>query len=266
MSATKELFINPILDLERLQVIEAMQEPRSRYVIAITPRSGSTYLCDVMRQTKRFGNPQEILDPKPIALRLPTMPARSPEQYLRNVLRVQQSANGVSGFKASWFQWQNFQASTDNHEIFSKLKYIYLTRRNLALQAVSLYKATQSSVFHAPANNNEQALIKLQQLEYDYEKIKFWHEHITAQEQGWQNYFYQHNIFPLCLSYEEIENNIEQVLKRIASYVGVNTNNVAVPQKASAYTKISDARNNEWALRFYIENSRLLIEEANHAT
>lgn len=253
MNPIAQLFINPELDFARLAEINAMQEPRSRYFIAITPRSGSTYLCDVLHRSRRFGKPQEILDTKPIALRLPIIPARTPEEYLRNVLKVHQSANGVSGTKASWFQWQQFKSCISDKSIFTSFNYIYLTRHDTAAQAVSLYKATASSVFHSAAINNEEALIALNQLNYDYIKIKYWYDHIIVQQQGWQQYFHEYAINPLYLYYEDIDNDLLAVLKRIAVHVNVLPKNVFLPTNKSAYTKISDERNADWACRFAIE-------------
>ncbi|MFZ2724736.1 MAG: Stf0 family sulfotransferase [Methylococcaceae bacterium] len=260
MNNIQKLFNASTVDLARLKEIEAIKDPRSRYVLAITPRSGSSYLCDVMRHTKRLGIPQEVIDVGGIKLRLATMSGRTPEEYLRNVLRVQQSENGVSGTKASWFQWQQFQNSVSDKSIFKGLHYIYLTRRDLAEQAVSLYKATETTVFHTAKQHDESVMNKLKQLEYDYSKIKYWYEHITAQERGWQQYFYQHNIFPLCIYYEDLEADLLSVLKRIAIYVGVQPNNVFLPKKESVYHKIGDDRNAQWARQFALEQSGLQLK------
>ncbi|NIV10795.1 MAG: hypothetical protein GWN62_05760, partial [Aliifodinibius sp.] len=62
----------------------------------------------------------------------------------------------------------------------------YLTRRNLAAQAVSLYKATASNVFHTNIKHEREALHKLEMLEYDFKKIQRWYWHIALQEQGWK--------------------------------------------------------------------------------
>ena len=259
MNSINELFANAELDLNRLAEIEALKKPRSCYFMAITPRSGSTYLCDMLCRTKRFGTPQEVLTPQGIKIRLPTLPARNSEAYLENILRVKQSANGVSGTKASWFQWQQFLASTTHKKTLNRFKYIYVTRRDLAAQAVSLYKATASDIFHSVQSPDESSLIKLNNLEYDYAQIKFWYEHISAQENGWQQYFYEAGIFPLCIYYEDIEVDILMVLKRIASYVGIRPDNVIMPKNPSPYIKISDERNNLWARQFALEHSGIAL-------
>jgi len=253
MHPISTLFNNPVLDLDRLQKIEAIPEPRSRYIIAITPRSGSTYLCDMIAKTKRLGIPQEVLGQLSIGNRLKNIPGRTPDEYIRNAVRVKRTANNISGLKASWFQFQNFTAAMHDHAYLSGFKYIYLTRRDLAAQAVSLYKATASSVFHTNKQHSEQELNQLNALEYDYDAIKNWYDHIVVQEKGWQHYFYKNRIFPLCLSYEDIEDDVLVVLKRIADYIGVKPENISIPEEPSAFTKISDHRNAEWSRRFTLE-------------
>ncbi len=221
--------------------------------MAITPRSGSSYLCDVMTKIKLFGTPGEMLNQEFIPKIIQRIPARTPEEYIRNVVRSRKTKNGISGLKASWFQFKGFSEIMNDCSYLSGFKYIYLTRRDLAAQAISLYKATETSVFHTNIKHSEEAMTKLQSLEYDYEKIKEWYVHIDRQEKGWQAYFYKNRIFPLCLNYEDVDDDLFGVIKRIATFVGVDPNNVKIPAEASVFEKIRDQRNIEWAHRFSLE-------------
>lgn len=253
MNQIPNLFNNPVLDLNRLQQIETIPEPRSRYIIALTPRSGSTYLCNMIMKTKRLGIPEEMLGQISLPGRMKNIPGRTPEEYIRNVIRVKRTANDVSGLKASWFQFQNFMEAMHDRSYLTDFKYIYLTRRDLAAQAVSLYKATASTIFHTHKQPSEEQLRLLDALEYDYEAIKNWYDHIVAQEKGWQRYFYHKRIFPLCLTHEDIEHDLHGVLKRIATYVSVNPANITIPEEPSVFKKVSDSRNIEWSRRFTLE-------------
>ncbi len=250
MNLIHQIFSNPAVDHDRLKQIAALPEPRSRFLLAITPRSGSSYLCDVMAKIKLFGVPGEILNQEFIPKIIQRIPGNTPEEYLRNVMRFRRTKNGISGLKASWFQFRNFIEAMSDHSYLEGFKYIYLTRRDLAAQAVSLYKATETSVFHTNIQHSEEAVTKLLSLEYDYEKIKGWYTHIDKQEKGWQAYFDENHISSLCLTYEEIDKDIFAVLKRIAAFIGVDPNNVKMPEESSVFEKIRDHRNIEWAHRF----------------
>jgi LPS sulfotransferase NodH len=94
----------------------ALPEPRSRFIIAITPRSGSSYLCDLMTKVKLLGSPGEVINQKFIPKILKRIPGRNPDEFLKNILRFRKTKNGVSGLKASWFQFRNFKnAMIDEH-------------------------------------------------------------------------------------------------------------------------------------------------------
>jgi len=251
MNPIVPLFENQRLDIGRLQKVEALPDTRGRYLIAITPRSGSSYLCNMIKSTKRLGWPQEFLAASTIEKRLPkNIPARSADEYLRNGIRIFQSRNKVSGVKTSWFQFQLYLGAMTDQKYLQGFKYIYLTRRDLAAQSVSLYKAVSSNVFHTVAQPSEEETAKLASLEYDYQKIKYWHDHIVAQEIGWQRYFYDRQIFPLCMSYEDIEKDVLQCIKRIAMYLKVKPENIVLPEEPSPYKKIRNQQSTEWALRF----------------
>lgn len=268
MNEILKLFDMPVLNLDRLQEIEVMPDPRSRYLIAITPRSGSSYLCDRMRGTrakikgtKCLGLPGEILDASSIVGNMKKMPGRTPDEYVRNAMRVRKTPNQVSGFKASWFQFKKFMQVMEDQTYFADFKYIYLTRRDLAAQAVSLYKQSSTKVGHTNKEHSEEAISKLNALEYDYKAIKKWYDHIVDQEEGWQNYFNDNRISPLCITYEEIEDDILGVLKRIASYVAVDPESVSMPEADSVFKKISDDRNAEWAHRFTAESAEPSVND-----
>ena len=62
MNDIQKLFSSSTLDDDRIKHIDALPEPRSRFLIAITPRSGSSYLCDLMTKIKLFGTPGEMLN------------------------------------------------------------------------------------------------------------------------------------------------------------------------------------------------------------
>ncbi|MDD5271341.1 MAG: Stf0 family sulfotransferase [Methylovulum sp.] len=255
MNKIPEIFRNSVIDIKRLNALQEQKDPKSRYMIAMTPRSGSTYLCDLMSRTGYFGQPHELINQDRVPNILKNAPGRNPDEYIRHVMRDLQTNNGVSGLKTSWFQFENFTGYMNNLSYLSDFKYIYLTRRNLAAQAVSLYKATSSGVFHTDMEHSPEALAKLHDLEYDYASIKYWYDHIVVQEKGWQNYFYENRIYPLCISYEDIEDSILKVLQRIAIYVGVEPNMVYIPIESSTIKKVSDHRNGQWTRRFAIELS-----------
>ena len=250
------IFAAAAVDPDRLAAAEALPEPRSRYLIAMTPRSGSSWLCAALKATRRFGRPDEALNAADIPNVLKWVPGATPEAYLRNVTRAWSSRNRVSGLKVSWFQFRDFDAAMQDRSYLAGFRWIYLTRRDLAAQAVSLYKAVETSVWHTNVSHADAALRKLEVLEYRYEAIAEWYRHIVEQERGWQAYFFRRRIFPLCLSYEDVEYDLPGAVKRIATFVGVKPDNVSLPAEPTVFRKVSDERNGEWARRLLLDLQR----------
>lgn len=247
-----KLFASLSLDEERRAAVAAMAEPSPRYLIAMTPRSGSSHLCDVLKNTKALGRPGEMLSQLFIPNILKRAPGATPDEYLSQVMRVVRTRNGVGGMKASWFQFNDFRSAMQDESVFRSYRYIHLTRRDLAAQAVSLYCATSSNVFHTNVEHTTSERDKLKALTYDFQKIKEWHTHILAQELGWRRYFAEHNIFPLSINYEEIEEDVTAVVKRIARYIGRPRAGDSASSE-SIFRKIGDRRNIEWAAQFTLD-------------
>jgi trehalose 2-sulfotransferase len=248
----KKLFAKLPFDVVRHAEVAALDEPAPKYLIAMTPRSGSSFLCDVLKNTRLMGRPGEMLSQLFIPNIVKSAPGRTPDEYLGQVMRVIKSRNGVSGLKASWFQFNDFQLAMEDPSVFLKFRFIYLTRRDLAAQAVSLYRATESNVFHTNVEHSSTELGKLAALRYDFAKIKEWHTHILAQERGWQKFFAEHGIYPLAITYEDIESDVSLVAKRIAGYIG----RPRAAQNATAesiFKKIGERANVEWAAQFTLD-------------
>ena len=79
MNNILNIFKNSVIDSDRLKQIEMLPEPRRRFLVAITPRSGSSYLCDVMTKVKLFGSPGEVINQEFIPKIIKRIPGRSPK-------------------------------------------------------------------------------------------------------------------------------------------------------------------------------------------
>jgi len=246
------LFAN-VNDPEKRQQLLDKPAPQVKYIMAFTPRSGSSYLCDVMKRNKVFGRPDEYLSLNFAPDLLRHAPGKSGEEYLDLILR-HTTQWGAAGLKASWFHFRDFLPQLAPDRNFSDFKFIYLTRRSLADQAVSLYRATETNVFHTNIKHGEEKLDALKKLRYDYDKIDRWFQHIDTQERGWQHFFNKHNIFPLTLTYEEIEADVARVAKRAATFLALpHLDRLKQVSTESVFTKLAERRSLKWACKYLLE-------------
>lgn len=253
MNEINKIFEMKNIDEESLYQTSQIAPPTTRFIIAITPRSGSSLLCDVLKNTNLFGRPDELLSQEFLPEILTKIPGRNPDEYLQNALKRLKSKNGASGIKASWFQFKAFADSMKDSSSLLNFKYIYLARHDLFSQAVSLYKATSTTVFHTNIKHSQAALNKLENLDYNYKIINYWYRHIRAQETGWKQYFEDNKISPLCISYEEIADDIVAVVKHIAEFIGVEDKAAKSCSSSSIFKKVGDESNVQWAQRFSFE-------------
>ncbi len=243
----------------RLSALRSAADPWVRYVIAMTPRSGSSHLCDVLKKGRFFGRPDEMLNVNLMPGFLSKILATSPDEYLTHVLRATQTSNGIAGIKCSWFQFRDFRGAMSDSAVLGKFYYIYLTRRDLTAQAISLYRATSSGVFHTNVEHSREQLSRLEALPYDYDKILYWKHHIENQEVGWRSFFDESGIFPLSITYEDIKGDVAGVARRIAAYIGRPMAARAVDPGLSVFRQLAGRQSVEWAARFNLEfdaNSR----------
>lgn len=221
----------------------------TKYLIAFTPRSGSSYLCERLERTGVAGIPREILNKDLMPIVLKQIPARTPLGYLDKVLSVRVSPQGVSGFKTTWFQFTEYSELLPSAHDWAEYRFIYLRRDDLALQAVSLYRAVSSNVFHTNIPVDGDAERRMAELPYQYEAILRWYEHIAEQEQAWERYFAARGLAPLRLSYEAVYADVSAVVQSILGFVGVE-GVFDAQREPSVFRKLGNATSEEWAERF----------------
>jgi LPS sulfotransferase NodH len=74
----------------------------------------------------------------------------------------------------------------------------------------------------------------------------------VAQEHGWEGFFFRANLFPLTITYEQIETDVTSVGKRILSFRGLRKNDAQFSVE-SIFKKLGDRSSVEWAHRFALE-------------
>jgi trehalose 2-sulfotransferase len=246
------------LQIDELQRQKLLEKPlaRIRYMIAFTPRSGSTYLCNLIAKTSQLGKPAEYMNQKFLPSYLTKIPSLTPDEYLMNVLRHYRTKR-VAGMKASWLQFRDMYSILECSEMLAGFQFIFLFRRDWAEQAVSLYRATNSKVFDTRNYSKDERRTLMADLVYDFKKIDYWARHIQLQEIGWRNFFAANSLFPLVITYEEIDQDARTVLERIASYLKIRID-FSEFNLSSVYEKLADRESVEWAARYRLEKDSLL--------
>jgi len=125
-------------------VAQALEKPKSskNYVICFTERSGSSMLCSILKQTNLLGMPNEYFNPRgPMQLYLKTFPATTLEEYFELLRRTQTTPNGIFGLKSCSVDFKPLIEMGGVGKLLNPVQFIYLTRRDIILQAISGYLA-----------------------------------------------------------------------------------------------------------------------------
>jgi LPS sulfotransferase NodH len=155
------------------------------YAILCTPRSGSSFLCSVL-ENNGFGIPKEHLrNELPFLIKY----SEKDNLYLKSFFEtvVAKGANQKCfGTKViAHFLEDLIQVIGEEEQIFinywiPKFKILYLYRADKVLQAISIYRAQQTKLWHRRNDKNSQIL---KQYNYNFLEIDKWYQEIIQQEE-----------------------------------------------------------------------------------
>lgn len=228
------------------------------YVIFFTPRSGSSWLTDILWKTGVLGRPGEWFNPNFVPKTAQSINADNLDNYIE-LLKRKQSPGAVFGFEITYYQ---MRATFGGEKPF--LSYFppqtpsfFLIRENIVLQAVSLAKSVASRVSHSVNASSEEISKADSEFEYDTNVIRRWLRHIFDQETRFEAMFERRGIRPLRLSYERMmAASPAATINLFRQHLGVTE--LGEPVEQGRHTKIGTDKNLEFATRFAEEEADLL--------
>jgi len=230
-----------------------MEKQKIYYMVCSSPRSGSSLLCNLLENTgiagkKNFENVNAAL------LSENWKTGGDLKDFFKELFYVSETDNGVSGFKVHWIHMENL--AVKNHQVLSNkdlakllptgLKYIFITRRDVIKQAVSLEKAKQTHIFRE--TKNKSGIEKDFKAEFCFFKIERYISIINYFNKGWEKYFKDNNIKPLEIVYEDLTKDFRGNIVKTLEYLGVD-----VPNDLNIKTdliKQSNDINDKWILEY----------------
>lgn len=221
-----DIFINLLCNRALIQSASiSSKKPRISYAIATTPRSGSTYLCNLLESTNIAGHPSEHL-----RLAAQELSRHCNFDYLKllnNLMTHRITDNSVFGTKLiSHFLFELQQTEPDFSQIFRSIdKFILLVRKDKLAQAVSLVIAQKTEVWHLNGSaKNKNYESKLENIEINdvllenvAQKLNF----INKQEARLKKILANHKKKPLTVVYEDILVNAELQIERILDFLAI---------------------------------------------
>ena len=255
------------------------------YVIASTPRSGSSLLAAGLVATGVAGRPEEYFAADHIEaykkdLGLPT--DCSFAEYLAKVMDFAATDNGIWGVKIHWrdvvslAQALGFTGDPGAvlETLFPTAVFVNIVRVDRRAQAISLFRAeTTGEWFRSPGPSEKERPWGLylgrptpQRPAVDLTGVAPTREQIAAIERGlgaeqaaWTNYFTTRRPKVLTVRYEELDENYHDEIARVLRFVGVDpAHAVGVPKPP--LERQSDHINEHWRRRIDDEDRRYPVQ------
>lgn len=240
------------------------------YIICTTPRSGSTMLIDLLRQTGVAGRPEAYFRQLSVAdfCALFDVPVQDgwayDDTYIAKAVAWARQDGPIAGFRANWEAIGTLQsrlelyhpnALTDTQRLtaaFGPTRFIYLERNDKLAQAISRTRAEQSGLWH----RNADGTVREQTGEafvptYDATAITTYLAETEANIANWQNWFTQNTITPYQVRYEDLAQNPSEVVGGILTALGLDP--AAARGIRPGTAKLANTESVTWAARYRAE-------------
>jgi LPS sulfotransferase NodH len=153
------------------------------------------------------------------------------DRYLEWAIEQGTTPNGVFGAKLMWGYLGDFadllrgiegMAGLPVPELldraFPGLRYIQITRKDKVRQAVSLWKAVQTQAWRKDADTRGGPRAEPQ---FSFRAINYLVRLLTAHDASWDAYFLGLGYQPLKITYEELAEAPEPVVRRVLDHLGI---------------------------------------------
>jgi LPS sulfotransferase NodH len=209
--------------------------------VATLQRSGSNLLADLMAGTGVLGFPNEYFNPRVLTTVFPGRGQTAADSCLL-ARECGMSPNGVLAFKLFPEHFFQLQRGVKLSEWFGTPRWIWLRRRDLLGQAISLLMAQQTGSFTTDMPERARPM-------YDAGRIGQRLEDLAARDAIWATYFARSGIEPLRLWYEDVAADPPGAVRAVARFLEVELPAMA-STSAATRPRQSQEMKQEWRARF----------------
>jgi trehalose 2-sulfotransferase len=154
------------------------------------------------------------------------------DRYLAWALREGTTPNGVFGAKLMWGYLGDFAQllrgidGMDGLPVpdllgraFPHLRYVRITRQDKVRQAVSLWRAVQTQAWRRENGGDDKR--QAREPTFSFRAINYLVRLLTAHDASWDAYFLGLGHEPLSVTYEELAESHEPVVRRVLEHIGI---------------------------------------------
>jgi LPS sulfotransferase NodH len=118
--------------------------------------------------------------------------------------------------------------------MFPNLRVVYIERRDIAAQAVSLFRAQQRNFWHR--RPGQAASAPAVEEHFDLPRLRVIMAELQAEKRSWEAWFTAQGISPLRLRYEDFETDVNAALRVLAAALGLPLRTNPPPHRRAGET------------------------------
>jgi LPS sulfotransferase NodH len=234
------------------------------YMICATPRSGSTLLCGLLRDTGVAGRPESYFrrpDEQSWAerwqLERDSEGSFDHRDYVRAAVTDGSTDNGVFGVRVMWGTLDEMVANLENvnpslagadldllTSAFGSTRFVHLWRGDTVAQAVSWARAEQTNFWHPG-----EGAVPVREPSFDADQIRQLVDTIDEHNAAWRRWFATFGVQPLSVRYEDLTADMADTVRRILAHIGVESpSDLDITPR---HQRQADEINRDWIERYH---------------
>lgn len=186
------------------------------YYILSGPRTGSTWLCRLLSETRVLGRPAEhYLLPqgeRVIDTNNKTQQKFLSKEFTDDLIDNRSTPNNIFGAKGSPFGLRAMRSHLEPVQV------IFLQRRDVIMQAISFYLRDSNNDW----KTEQSAKIKCEDIKYDNTGLFEAYSRIVLGNSARYNFCAINHIYPLSIYYEDLYRDPTSWIQYIGNYIGVS--------------------------------------------
>lgn len=201
------------------------------YIVASTPRTGSSLLCEGLAGAGIAGYPAEVFAPdfRGMWTKHWSLPASVDyQEYVASAKRYGTTPNGVFGVKIQWMHVAPLAVSMGLPPdfdilncLFPQAKFVNIVRRDRRAQALSWFRAIETNEWWSYKHSDEGRSVQPPP-ELRPESVRALEFHIAQQQAAWEGYFASRRATPLVVEYEKLESDYGGEIAQVLRFLGLD--------------------------------------------
>ena len=188
-----------------------------KIIIVFQSRTGTTWLCELMKKTGVLGLPRESLHANSIVSEYEEGNFQNFNHYMQESVNKHSTDNGVYAAKSGFFSLAPLFILGEFPNNIREWKIIFVKRRDVLEQAISIHKLN----LNRQSASWEESVREIKDEDYSFEEISKQIRNVHQANQIIETMISTYGADAMNIFYEDMSENPEKTIREIGDFVGV---------------------------------------------